>query len=301
MLRGHPRNFLALTAPTWLVLGVLFLAPLLVVLAVSFARADYFGALAPIDDLFAYVRSGQFLANYTRTLDPRNLLILWRSLWIAVVTTALCLVVSYPIAYYVARVASPRWKNLLLVLVVVPFWTSFLIRTYSWMIVLGNEGLVNAVLRRLHLTARPLDLLYNDFAVLVGLVYGELPFMILPLYASLEKLDGSLLEAAADLGAGRWGTFWRVTVPATAPGILAGVVLVFVPSLGQFVVSDLLGGARTMLVGNLIDYQFRGEGRTPDLPFGSALAFELTAVVLLMMWAYAWYAKRRGVEFGGAE
>jgi spermidine/putrescine transport system permease protein len=293
------RNFLALVTPTWLTLGLLFVAPLLVILAVSFARPGPYGTLAPIDDVAAYVCSGAFLANYARTLDPRNLLIFWRSLWIAVVTTALCLIVSYPIAYYIARVAAPRRKNLLLVLVVVPFWTSFVIRTYAWMILLGQEGVFNTALLRLRVIAEPLDLLYTPFAVTVGLVYGELPFMILPLYASLEKLDGSLLEAASDLGAGRWSTFWRVTVPATAPGILAGVVLVFIPSLGQYVVSDLLGGARGLLAGKLINDYFKG--RTPNAPLGSALAFELTAVVLLMLWAYAWYAKRRGAEVVSGE
>ena len=176
---------------------------------------------------------------------------------------------------------------------VVPFWTSFLIRTYAWMLILRSAGLVNTVLIGSGVIDRPLDLLYNNFSVMVGLVYGELPFMILPLYASLEKLDRSLLEAAADLGAGARSAFWRVTVPLTLPGIVAGTVLVFIPSIGQFVVSDLLGGAKTILAGNLIQNQF---AIARNQPFGAAVAFELTAVVLLLLLAYAGYARRQGGE-----
>ena len=176
---------------------------------------------------------------------------------------------------------------------VVPFWTSFLIRTYAWMFLLRTEGLLNHLLLGAGLRDRPLEILYTELAVMIGLVYGELPFMILPLYASLEKLDRTLLEAAADLGAGRAAVFRRVTVPLTAPGIAAGIVLVFIPSLGQFVVSDLLGGARSMLLGNLIQNQF---AVARNHPFGAALAFELMAAVLLLLLAYALYMKRKGEE-----
>ena len=211
----------------------------------------------------------------------------------ALLTTALCLVISYPVAYYIAVVAPARRKNLLLALVVIPFWTSFLIRTYAWMLLLRTEGLINTLLLSTGLIDAPLNLLYNEMAVMVGLVYGELPFMILPLYASLEKLDLTLLEAAGDLGAHHASTFWRITVPLTMPGIVAGIVLVFIPSIGQFVVSDLLGGAKSMLAGNLIQNQF---AVARNKPFGSAVAFELTAVVLVLLLAYAWYTKRKGQE-----
>lgn len=240
-----------LIAPAWLFLGIFFLLPLAVMLVVSFGMRGTYGGLKPIDDLGAYLLSGEFLHNYIRSLDPLYWPIYWRSFWMAVVTTVLCLLISYPIAYYIAIVAPPRWKNVLLALVVIPFWTSFLIRTYAWMLILRTEGLVNNLLLGAGLISEPLDLLYNEFAVMVGLVYGELPFMILPLYASLEKLDLTLLEASSDLGANHVSTFWRVTVPLTMPGIVAGTVLVFIPSIGQFVVSDLLGGAKSMLVGNL--------------------------------------------------
>ena len=280
-----------LALPTWVILGGAFLVPLAIMLGLSFAQRSTYGGIRPVDDLAAYVASGNFLANYARSLEPTYLQIYWRSLWLAVVTTALCLVVSYPIAYFVAVLAPRRWKGTLLALVVIPFWTSFLIRTYAWMLILRTEGLANTVLLKLGLVQAPLSLLYNDFAVMIGLVYAELPFMILPLFASLEKLDRSLLEAGNDLGAGDVSTFFRITVPLTMPGIVAGILLVFIPSLGQFVVSDLLGGAKTVLVGNLIQNQF---AVARNKPFGAAIAFELTVVVLLLLWAYAAYARRQG-------
>lgn len=282
-----------LSLPTWLVLGALFVVPLLIMLAISFGQRGTYGGLKEITDLGEYLASGAFLANYRTSLEPLYLQIYWRSIWMAVVTTVLCLAVGYPIAYYVAVLAPARRKNLLLALVVIPFWTSFLIRTYAWMLILRTEGLINTLLRQGGLIEQPLELLYNPFAVMIGLVYGELPFMILPLYASLEKLDLPLLEAGADLGANPVHTFWRVTVPLTMPGIVAGVILVFIPSIGQFVVSDLLGGAKSILTGNLIQNQF---AIARNKPFGSAVAFELMAVVLLLLLAYSWYARRKGQE-----
>ena len=293
--RRGPRALAAylLALPSWAILGGGFVLPLLLMLLLSFAKRSTYGGIEPIADFWSYTTSGGFLANYARSLEPIYLQIYWRSLWLALLTTAACLLVSYPIAYYVAVLARQRWKTTLLALVVIPFWTSFLIRTYAWMLILRSEGLLNVALSQLGVIDAPLHLLYSNFAVAIGLVYGELPFMILPLYASLEKLDRSLLEAGADLGAGEVSTFFRVTVPLTMPGIAAGVVLVFIPSLGQFVVSDLLGGARTVLVGNLIQNQF---ALARNQPFGAAVAFELTAVVLLLLWAYAAYARRRASE-----
>lgn len=287
------RTAYGLLLPAWLTLGLLFLLPLTVLLVISFGQRGTYGGLRPIGDLGHYLASGAFLANYKRSLEPIYLQIYWRSLWMAVLTTALCLAISYPVAYYVAVSAPVRRRNLLLGLVVVPFWTSFLVRTYAWMFILRTEGLINHLLLGSGLISQPLELLYNNAAVMIGLVYGELPFMILPLYASLEKLDLSLLEASADLGAGRASTFRRVTVPMTMPGIVAGIILVFVPSLGQFIVSDLLGGAKTILAGNLIQNQF---AVARNKPFGSAVAFELVVGVLLLLFAYAVYTRRRGEE-----
>jgi spermidine/putrescine transport system permease protein len=289
---------LALALPAWLVLGLFFLLPLVLMLGVSGAERGVYGGLQPIADLAAYLRSGAFLASYRQSLQALYLGIAWRSLWMAALTTGLCLAIGFPAAYALALHAPRRRRGLLLGLVVVPLWTSFLIRTYAWMFILRSEGLLNHLLLSTGLASRPLPMLYTGAAVIVGLVYGELPFMILPLYAALERLDRTLLEAAADLGAGRAAVVRRVTVPLALPGLVAGVVLVFVPSLGQFVVSDLLGGAHTMLLGNLIQNQF---AVARNQPFGAALAFELTAAVLLLLGAAAAAGKAaRAAEAAGA-
>jgi spermidine/putrescine transport system permease protein len=282
-----------LLLPSWLALGLFFVVPLAIMTAVSGGERARYGGVAPIADLGAYLRSGRFAANYVHSFADVYLKIGWRSLWMAAAATAACLAISFPVAYHIALRAPRRVRNLLLGLVVVPFWTSFLIRTYAWMFLLRSEGLLNQALLALGLATHPLPLLYTELAVAVGLVYGELPFMILPLYAALEKIDPSLLEAAADLGAGRLATLRRVTVPLAAPGIAAGIVLVFIPSLGQFVVSDLLGGARSMLLGNLVQNQF---AVARNQPFGAAIAVELMAAVLLLLFAYNFFSRRRGGE-----
>jgi spermidine/putrescine transport system permease protein len=291
--RGAGRFALAL--PAWAVLGVFFLAPLALMLVLSGAQRGIYGGVAPVPDLAAYLRSGDFLQSYSRSLQTLYLGIAWRSLWMAALTTGLCLAIGFPAAYTLAVHAPRRRRGLLLGLVVVPFWTSFLVRTYAWMFILRSEGLLNHLLLGAGLISRPLALLYTESAVMIGLVYGELPFMILPLYATLERLDRSLLEAAADLGAGWHAALWRVTVPLCLPGIAAGVVLVFIPSLGQFIVSDLLGGAHSMLIGNLIQNQF---AVARNQPFGAALAFELTGAVLLLLLTWALVARPRSAGAG---
>jgi spermidine/putrescine transport system permease protein len=290
--RRSPRILLA---PTWLTLGTLVLAPLTLILLYSFAKRGTYGGLAPSDQQWAFVKSGGFVQTYLRSVGVDYLRTVARSIWLATATTVLCLVVSFPMAYFIAVVARPRSRPLLVTLVVVPFWTSFVIRTSAWKFILGANGLVNTLLISLGIVDahHPLSLLYNDTAVLIGLVYGELPYMILPLYASLEKLDRTLLEASRDLGAGAVSTFFRVTVPLAMPGLIAGAVLVFIPSIGQYVVSDILGGSKVDLLGNVVQRQFTS---ALDMPFGSALAIELTLLVLAMLAAYAIYAKRRGTE-----
>lgn len=247
-----------------------FLLPLTYLLAVSFARRSPYGTVEWVLNL----------GNYARAFQPIYLEIYWRSVWMALATTVLCALLGYPVAYTIARRVPPRWKSACLLLVVIPFWTSFLIRTYAWIVLLRTEGVVDTVLLNLHIVHEPFRLLYTPFAVFIGLVYGELPFMILPLYVVLEKIDKSLLEAAHDLGAGAARTFLKVTLPLSAPGLVAGTVLVFIPSIGAFITPDLLGGARTMMVGNLIQNQF---AMVRDQPFGSAVAFLLTFVVLALL------------------
>jgi spermidine/putrescine transport system permease protein len=254
-----------LLAPLAAALLLLFVVPQLIMLEASFGRRSVYGLVV----------HDWSLLNYRRALDALYVRVLLRSLGLAAATTVLCLLIGYPMAYWLGLAVPRRWRSALLVLVILPFWTSFLVRMYAWVFLLRTEGLVNAALAGLGLPA--LNLLYNDAAVLLGQVYGELPFMVLPLYASLEKLDRSLLEAAADLGAAPRRALWRVTLPLTVPGIVAGALLVFIPSLGAYLAPDLLGGARTVYVGTLIQNQFVV---ARDIPFGSALSFVLSLVVL---------------------
>lgn len=263
-----------------------FLLPLVYMLAVSFAARSPYGT---IEWLLG-------LNNYARAFQPLYLEIYWRSFWMALLTAFFCALLGYPVAYTIALRISARWKSALLLLVVIPFWTSFLIRTYAWMVIFRAQGVINNALYSLHLIQSPLHLLYTPVAVSVGLVYGELPFMILPLYAVLEKIDPSLLEAAKDLGASRFQTFLKVTLPLSGPGLVAGTVLVFIPSIGAFITPDLLGGARTMMVGNLIQNQF---ALVRDQPFGSAVAFLLTFVVLGLLLASLRTAQRATREMLG--
>ena len=255
-------------APSAVVMLSLFLLPLLIVAAYSFlTRGPYGGVLRPWT-----------AESYVRIIDPLYLSILWRSIWIAAVSTAVCLVLAFPLALYIAR-AGDR-KNLLLNLVMLPFWTSFLIRTYAWMFLLRDTGLVNSLLQSLHIIREPLPLLFNTAAVIVGLVYGYLPFMVLPLYATLEKLDPALLDAAADLGASPLVAVWQVVVPISQPGLIAGCLLVFIPCLGSYLTPDLMGGGKTVMIGNLVQNQFT---TSRDWPFGAAISLLLMGMVLLAM------------------
>src|SRR5215510_5254719 len=251
----------------WLLLFIV--APIVIVVVVSFATRGAYGKT-----IYDFT-----IGNYARAFTTLYLPAYWRTFWVALLTTILCVLVSYPVAYYIALRAPANWKRILLVLTVVPFWTSFLIRTYAWMLLLRSEGVMNTALLHTGLIHEPLKLLYNDFAILIGQVYGELPFMILPIYVALERLDTRLLEAAQDLGANRFWTFVRVTLPLSRPGLLAGIVLVFIPSLGAFITPDLLGGAKSMMIGNLIQNQFAQLNQ----PFGSALSLILTLAVLLLL------------------
>lgn len=265
-------RLLGLLAPSVVWLGLFFLAPLFIIFLYSFAQKGPYGGVV-------YYFS---LENYNRFLDPLYLTILMRSFKLAMITTLLCLLVGYPIAYRIAF-ASKKWKNILLFLIILPFWTSFLIRTYAWMLLLRDTGLINQLLLKFQFIQEPLRLLYTEGSVLVGMVYGFLPFMVLPLYASIEKLDKTLLEAAEDLGARPLWRFLKVTFPLTLPGVIAGSILVFIPSVGAFVTPDLLGGARTMMMGNLIQNQF---GPARDWPFGSAVSFVLMVLVLVSVFVY---------------
>lgn len=254
--------------PTRVWLALLLAAPLIVICAYSaLTRGAYGGVGLPWT-----------AENYTRFFDPLYGAILLRSLLMAAAATVLCLLLGFPLALFISRAQSRR--SLYLFLVILPFWTSFLVRTYAWLFLLRDTGLVNTALLGLGVIHEPLPLLYNNGAVLLGLVYGYLPFMILPLYATLERLDPALLEAAADLGARPWAALLRVVIPLSAPGIRAGAILVFIPCVGAFLTPDLLGGGKTVMIGNLVQNQFT---TARDWPFGSAVSLALMAIVILLV------------------
>jgi spermidine/putrescine transport system permease protein len=222
------------------------------------------------------------LANYRDLADPLYLWIYLRSGALALAATVLCLGMGFPLAYLIARLPA-RWQLLWLTLVLVPLWTNFLVRTYAWITVLRADGLLNGLLQALGVTKAPLEVLYSDAAVLLGLVYDHLPFMVLPLYVAIERVDRSLIEAAQDLYAPAWAVFSRVILPLTRPGLVAGCLLVFIPSLGAYVEPDLLGGARSMMIGPFIEHEYL-VGR--DWPLGSAAACLLMGLVLGGWWGY---------------
>jgi spermidine/putrescine transport system permease protein len=261
----------ALLAPGTVWLLVFFLVPILIMFTYSLMPRGVYGGVEP----------GFTLQHYRRFFDPLYLQILNRTFIWSVATTVICLAMGYPLALLIAR--SGKWKNLLLFLVVLPFWTSFLVRTFAMIFLLRDTGFINTLLLNAGLTRRPIEMLYTAFSVMTGLVYGFLPFMVLPIYASLEKLDLSLLEAAEALGARPLARFVRVTLPLSLPGVVAGCLLVFIPALGSFLTSDLLGGAKQVMIGNLIQNQFAA---ARNWPFGSAASFIVMALVLVAVVVY---------------
>jgi len=268
-----------LLTPVTIWLGLFFLIPLLLILAYSFGTSNVYGGIT----------LGFNPGNYLRVFDPLYLEIIGRTFVIAAINTLICLALGYPLAYFIVF-KGRRWRNVLILLVMVPFWTSLLIRAYAWVVILSGNGIANKALQFFGVTDEPLDLIFTTQAVMMGMVYSYLPFMVLPLYAALEKFDTRLKEAAQDLGASRWHTFWRVTFPLSMPGVIAGSILVFIPSAGEFVIPDLLGGSRTVMTGNLIQNQFL---QARDWAFGSALSVMLA---VLLLGAIMFYIRRVGTD-----
>ncbi len=293
-MAGQPRSrretgrILFLISPSLVWLILFFVVPLVLVFAISFGQRGTYGG----------VRWSLTLENYGRFFDPLYLRIFGRTLVVALTTTLICLVIGYPLAYFIAS-RPPRWRNSLLLLLMIPFWTNFLIRTYAWLLILRDQGLINTFWTgALHsflvqaaaavplpiweplvqATTSPLPLFGTNLAIIVGLVYGWLPDMVLPCYAAIERFDFSLVEAAQDLYANRRRTFLRVVLPLTMPGVVAGSILVFIPSLGAYVTPDLLGGAKSVMIGNVVYSQFMS---ARDYPFGSAVSFVLMGVMLV--------------------
>ncbi|MFZ0547599.1 MAG: ABC transporter permease [Candidatus Promineifilaceae bacterium] len=294
----------SLAYPAAFYLLIFFVIPNLIVFVVSLGERSRLGTVTypsiTLENLHFYFN------DYLRFFSTVGgeyiyLRIFFRSLVIAILNTVICLLFGYPFAYWIAR-QPVQYRNILIFLVMIPFWTNFLVRTYAWMLILRDSGLINSFWTiTLHqqavmladnsqffswlagITADKLPLLFNTPAVMLGLFYGYLPFMILPLYASLDKVDWSLMEAAADLGANRWKSISRVLIPLTAPGIAAGSIIVFIPTLGAYVTPDLMGGAKVSLVGNLLQQQFM---TVRDWPFGSAIGFILMAIMLIAIVIY---------------
>lgn len=280
-----PLRRTGLLAPSMLTIGVLLILPLGLMAYVStLQRGPTGGVIWDRHTLDAYV---QFL--FERDLTDRLVIntdylhIFGRSILLAAITTVLTLAVGFPTALWMAF-QPPHRRTLLVFIVTVPFWTNILVRNYAWILLLRNGGVVDWLLNGIGIAGKPIDVLYTPFATGIGLTYSFLPYMILPIYVSLEKLDRRLIEAAFDLGADRWRALTRVILPLSMPGIVGGTILVFVPGLGAFISPELLGGAKSMMVGSLIQQQF---GQSRNWPFGAALSFVLLALVLLALWANA--------------
>ncbi|MBE4005776.1 spermidine/putrescine ABC transporter permease PotB [Vibrio parahaemolyticus] len=254
----------------WLTLFVL--VPNLMIIGTSFLTRDEANL---IELTFTF-------DNYLRLLDPLYAKVLMHSFYMAVIATLLCLIIGYPFAYIVAKMPE-KWRPFMLFLVIVPFWTNSLIRTYGLKIVLGTQGILNKSLMAMDIIDKPLRLMYTETAVMIGLVYILLPFMILPLYSAIEKLDNTYIEAAKDLGASKLQTITKVILPLTMPGIIGGCLLVLLPALGMFYISDLLGGAKNLLIGNVIKSQVLN---ARDWPFGAATSIALTIAMAIMLYAY---------------
>jgi spermidine/putrescine transport system permease protein len=295
--RRTPLGKWLVVGPPLLYLLVFFAIPSLIMVLASFRTPGEFGGLAPL------VEDGKFdlnLDSYARFFSESIYAqIFLKSVWYALLTTLFCLALAYPLAALVAK-SQKRYRDLLLLLVILPFWSNFLIRVYAWMIILGpNAALAKAVNGVLAWFGHePVPLLFSSFAVLVCLVYVHLPFMVLPLYANLEKHDQALLDAAQDLGANAWQRFWRITFPLSLPGVYAGAALVFIPALGIFAIPDILGGPEDSLIGNVIKQQFL---ETRDWPFGSVLSIVLTVSALVLAGLGAWVGRRNLVTPSSAK
>jgi spermidine/putrescine transport system permease protein len=263
---------LVLIAPANAYLILFMILPLILVAILSFLSRGAYG-----DVVFRFN-----LDNYVRLFDPLYLKILGYSLLVGLGTTVLCILIGYPLAYYIAR-SPARQRSILLFLVLVPFWTNFVIRIYAWIMMLRAGGLLDSLLQWLHITKEPLGLMYTPTAVMIGMLYEYLPFMVLPLYTSLEKIENAVLEAAADLGAPPYRAFLRVTLPLSIPGMIAGTILVFIPAMGMFVIPDLMGGAKTILIGNVIRNQFL---IARDWPFGAAASMILMVMTMVFTLYY---------------
>ncbi|KJG14258.1 spermidine/putrescine ABC transporter permease [Photobacterium iliopiscarium] len=264
------QNIIITIVVSWLLLFVF--VPNLMIIGTSFLTRDDANLIKMVFTL----------DNYERLFDPMYAKVLLHSFNMAITATIFCLLIGYPFAYAIAKMPE-KWRPFMLFMVIVPFWTNSLIRTYGLKLMLGTRGILNNALMYLDIIDKPIRIMYTEYAVMIGLVYILLPFMVLPLYSAIEKLDNNYIEAARDLGANKLQTFIKVIFPLTMPGIIAGCLLVLLPALGMFYVSDLLGGAKNLLIGNVIKSQVLN---ARDWPFGSATSIALTLAMAIMLYAY---------------
>ncbi|MDR6951316.1 spermidine/putrescine transport system permease protein [Ancylobacter sp. 3268] len=286
-----------LSAPALIIVFLAAIGPLFVMLAYSFmAKGDYgdvkFGQYS-LDGWFSVLFQRDMFDD-TVTLADAHLSILWRSVKLSIITTLATLALGFPTAYFIAT-RPRRSREIWVFLITIPFWTNLLIRTFAMQQVIRNEGILNTILRGLGVIDQPLQIMYTDWAILFGMVYVYLPLMVLPLYASMEKLDFRLIEAGYDLYASRWAVLRRIIIPLVKPGIVAGSILVFVPSLGAYVIPRVLGGGKNLMLGNLIELQF-GAGR--NWPLGAAISITLMVLVMVAMLFYVRNASRTGAGHG---
>ena len=277
--RARKGNSFWLAFPSIFWLSLFFLIPLLFVFVASFMSRGQGGAPALPLSLDSYARTANVYGS-----------VIWRTIIYAFYTTVFCLIIGFPVAYFISRRKNNNYRQLLMFLVLLPFWTNFLVRTYALQSMMGREGLINGFLQSIGLITEPLAMLNTPFAVLIGQVYGFLPFMILPIYAAVERLDFKYVEAANDLGANDWHSFWKVIFPLTLPGVVAGCMLVFIPSIGSFVTPDLLGGTGGLMIGNLIQQRFRGTGAS--IPLGSAVSMVMMVIVFIGLLIYTRFGER---------
>ena len=277
-------------APALVTVGIFMVVPMMILLVFSFLEADPYGGVEPVFSLEAYIQI-LYETDFDDVMvfNPIYLGIIWRSMVLALVATIGCLLLGFPVAYFITR-QDPRTQNLLLYLVTLPFWTNQLVRVYSWILILSKDGVIEQPLKSVGLLEGSLGMMYTNGAIAIGLVYSYLPLMVLPIYASLEKLDFRLIEAAHDLYAGRLKVLREIIAPLAMPGTIAGCILVFVPSLGAFIAPDLLGGGKKLMLGSLIQLQFAS---SRNWPFGSAIAICLLMLVMLALMIQARSAARR--------
>lgn len=277
------KNLTAISAtvvPTFLWMAIFLAIPMLYIITVSFFTRGTYGQI---------IHKLTF-NNFKTLFDKLYLNVFWDSIVMSFFTTIFCLILGYPFAYFIAKV-NKKYKGFFMMLIIIPFWTNSLIRTYAWILLLGVEGIINTILLKLGIISHPMQMMYTSGAIFIGMVYTLFPFMVLPLYTAIEKLDKSYLEAASDLGARPWKRFWTITFPLTMPGVTAGSILVFIPSLGYFFIPDLMGGSKKMLIGNLIQNQFL---TARNWPLGAALSVLLILLTFILIGGFGKFTGKKG-------